>query len=51
MNDFQADLGLNEHHQSIVHSYIQFAKYQRNQNLKAVDLCFQDVLESRYLQQ
>ncbi|XP_022185815.1 leucine zipper transcription factor-like protein 1 isoform X2 [Nilaparvata lugens] len=44
------DLGLNEHHEGIVKSYIQFARYQRGQNLKAVDLCFQDVLDSRLLE-
>lgn len=45
---FQAELGLNEHHQGIVKSYIQFARYLRLQNLKAIDMSIQDVLDTRY---
>uniref|UniRef100_A0A8D9B418 Leucine zipper transcription factor-like protein 1 n=1 Tax=Cacopsylla melanoneura TaxID=428564 RepID=A0A8D9B418_9HEMI len=44
------DLGLNDHHQSILKSYIQFARYLRQQNLKSVELSFQDVIESRLLE-
>ncbi|KAI5696929.1 hypothetical protein M8J76_000417 [Diaphorina citri] len=44
------DFGLNEHHQSILKSYIQFARYLRQQNLKSVELSFQDVIESRLLE-
>ncbi|KAG8305191.1 leucine zipper transcription factor-like protein 1 isoform X1 [Homalodisca vitripennis] len=45
-----AELGLNEHHQGIVKSYIRFARYLRTQNLKAVDMCIQDVLDTRLLE-
>ncbi|XP_049842872.1 leucine zipper transcription factor-like protein 1 isoform X3 [Schistocerca gregaria] len=42
-----AELGLNEQHQSLIMTYIRFAKHQRAQNLKAVYCAFQDVIESR----
>ncbi|EEB11783.1 conserved hypothetical protein [Pediculus humanus corporis] len=40
------DLGLNQHHQSVLISYMKFAKYMRNQILKQVNASFQDT-ESR----
>ena len=42
-------LGLNEHHQNIVVNYLRFARYQRTQRLRAVDLSFQDLKDSRYM--
>jgi hypothetical protein len=45
---FQSDLGLNEHHQMIIMNYMKFARYQRVQNLKAIEYAFKDVSESRY---
>ncbi|KAJ9593406.1 hypothetical protein L9F63_015032 [Diploptera punctata] len=44
------DLGLNEHHQMIIMNYMKFARYQRSQNLKAIELAFKDVLDSRLLE-
>jgi len=40
-------LGLNDHHQSTVVQYMRFARYQRNQRLKSVDGCFEDLKSSR----
>lgn len=40
---------MNEHHQMIVMSYMKFARYQRIQNLKAIEYAFKDVSESRLL--
>ncbi|PNF33667.1 Leucine zipper transcription factor-like protein 1 [Cryptotermes secundus] len=44
-----SELGLNEHHQMIIMSYMKFARYQRIQNLKAIEYAFKDVSESRLL--
>ncbi|XP_054280170.1 leucine zipper transcription factor-like protein 1 [Macrosteles quadrilineatus] len=44
-----AELGLDDHHQGIVKSYIQFARYLRTQNLKAIDMCIQDIADTRLL--
>ncbi|XP_073971633.1 leucine zipper transcription factor-like protein 1 isoform X1 [Rhodnius prolixus] len=43
-------LGLNEQHQGIIRSYIKFARHQRGQNLKFIDMTFQDVIDSRLLE-
>ncbi|KAL8570180.1 hypothetical protein ACOMHN_030976 [Nucella lapillus] len=43
----QAELGVNEHHQNQVINYIRFARYQRGQRLRAVDLCFEELKDSR----
>ncbi|KAK2146252.1 hypothetical protein LSH36_622g00032 [Paralvinella palmiformis] len=43
-------LGLNEHHQNIVVNYLRFARYQRTQRLRAVDLSFQDLKDSRLIE-
>ncbi|XP_014252505.1 leucine zipper transcription factor-like protein 1 isoform X2 [Cimex lectularius] len=40
-------LGLNEQHQGIVKGYMKFAKYQRSQNLKFIEMLFQDVEMAR----
>ncbi|XP_069675213.1 leucine zipper transcription factor-like protein 1 isoform X2 [Periplaneta americana] len=45
------ELGLNEHHQMIVMNYMKFARYQRTQNLKAIEYAFKDVLDSRLLEE
>ncbi|XP_032870724.1 leucine zipper transcription factor-like protein 1 isoform X2 [Amblyraja radiata] len=42
-----AELGLNEHHQSAVISYMRFARSKRALRLKTVDSCFQDLKDSR----
>lgn len=44
----QAELGLNEHHQNEVISYMRFARFKRGLRLKTVDSCFQDLKDSRY---
>ncbi|CAH0393235.1 unnamed protein product [Bemisia tabaci] len=44
-----SELGLNEHHQSTLNSYLKFSRYYRQQNLKSVQLSFQDVLDARLL--
>ncbi|XP_014275379.1 leucine zipper transcription factor-like protein 1 [Halyomorpha halys] len=41
------DLGLNEYHINIIKSYMQFAKYQRSQNIQFIDISFQDVIDAR----
>ncbi|KAK7872196.1 hypothetical protein R5R35_001756 [Gryllus longicercus] len=45
-----SDLDLNEHHEEIIINYMRFARYQRSQNLKAVEYCFKDVKDSRLLE-
>ncbi|XP_069119589.1 leucine zipper transcription factor-like protein 1 [Argopecten irradians] len=42
-----AQLGVNEHHQAQVINYMRFARYQRGQRLRAVDMCFEDLKSSR----
>lgn len=42
-----SELGVNEHHQNQVINYIRFARYQRGQRLRAVDICFEDLKDSR----
>ncbi|XP_078282768.1 leucine zipper transcription factor-like protein 1 isoform X2 [Rhinoraja longicauda] len=42
-----AELGLNEHHQNAVISYMRFARSKRALRLKTVDSCFQDLKDSR----
>ncbi|XP_047500685.1 leucine zipper transcription factor-like protein 1 [Penaeus chinensis] len=46
-----SDLGLNEHHQSCMAGYLRFTKYQRAQRLRSVDACFQDVKDTRLLEE
>ncbi|XP_005095767.1 leucine zipper transcription factor-like protein 1 [Aplysia californica] len=42
-----AELGVNEHHQLQIVNYIRFARYQRGQRLRAVDVCFEELKDSR----
>nr|XP_033786067.1 leucine zipper transcription factor-like protein 1 [Geotrypetes seraphini] len=42
-----AELGLNEHHQTEVVSYMRFARSKRALRLKTVNSCFQELKESR----
>ncbi|XP_069469460.1 leucine zipper transcription factor-like protein 1 isoform X2 [Ambystoma mexicanum] len=42
-----AELGLNEHHQNEVINYMRFARSKRGLRLKTVDSCFQDLKDSR----
>ncbi|ROT78328.1 hypothetical protein C7M84_002959 [Penaeus vannamei] len=46
-----ADLGLSDHHQSCMGGYLRFTKYQRAQRLRSVDACFQDVKDTRLLEE
>jgi len=43
------DLGLNEHHNSIVLNYMRFAKFQRAQCLKAIKDGFEDAKDTKLL--
>lgn len=43
----QPELGVNEHHQAQVVNYMRFARYQRAQRLRAVDMCFEEMKQSR----
>uniref|UniRef100_A0A5F8HF31 Leucine zipper transcription factor-like protein 1 n=1 Tax=Monodelphis domestica TaxID=13616 RepID=A0A5F8HF31_MONDO len=43
----QAELGLNDHHQNEIINYMRFARSKRGLRLKTVDSCFQDIKESR----
>ncbi|XP_016851952.1 leucine zipper transcription factor-like protein 1 isoform X3 [Anolis carolinensis] len=45
-----AELGLNEHHQNEIISYMRFARSKRGLCLKTVDSCFQDLKESRLVE-
>uniref|UniRef100_A0A8C5Q398 Leucine zipper transcription factor-like protein 1 n=1 Tax=Leptobrachium leishanense TaxID=445787 RepID=A0A8C5Q398_9ANUR len=42
-----AELGLNDHHQNEVINYIRFARSKRALRLKTIDSCFQDLKDSR----
>lgn len=46
-----SDLGLNDHHQSAIVNYLRFARYQRNQCLRAITASFEDVKDTRLLEQ
>ncbi|XP_054450766.1 leucine zipper transcription factor-like protein 1 [Pteronotus mesoamericanus] len=46
-----AELGLNEHHQNEVINYMRFARSRRGLRLKTVDSCFQDLKESRLVEE
>ncbi|CAH1774708.1 unnamed protein product, partial [Owenia fusiformis] len=39
-----------EHHQSTTVNYMRFARYQRGQRLRAVDACFEDLKDSRLVE-
>ncbi|KAF4801353.1 Sodium- and chloride-dependent transporter XTRP3A [Turdus rufiventris] len=46
-----AELGVNEHHQKEVVSYMRFARFKRGMCLKTVDSCFQDLKDSRLVEE
>ncbi|XP_039940844.1 leucine zipper transcription factor-like protein 1 isoform X4 [Hirundo rustica] len=46
-----AELGVNEHHQNEVVSYMRFARFKRGMCLKTVDSCFQDLKDSRLVEE
>ncbi|XP_066484360.1 leucine zipper transcription factor-like protein 1 [Tiliqua scincoides] len=46
-----AELGLNDHHQNEVVSYMRFARSKRGLRLKTVDSCFQDLKDSRLVEE
>ncbi|XP_060104888.1 leucine zipper transcription factor-like protein 1 isoform X3 [Heteronotia binoei] len=46
-----AELGLNEHHQNEVINYMRFARSKRGLRLKTVDSCFQDLKDSRLVEE
>ncbi|XP_054016890.1 leucine zipper transcription factor-like protein 1 isoform X1 [Dryobates pubescens] len=46
-----AELGLNEHHQNEVISYMRFARFKRGLCIKTVDSCFQDLKDSRLVEE
>ncbi|XP_038249036.1 leucine zipper transcription factor-like protein 1 isoform X1 [Dermochelys coriacea] len=46
-----AELGLNDHHQNEVINYMRFARSKRGLRLKTVDSCFQDLKDSRLVEE
>ncbi|XP_075403346.1 leucine zipper transcription factor-like protein 1 [Tenrec ecaudatus] len=46
-----AELGLNDHHQNEMINYMRFARSKRGLRLKTVDSCFQDLKESRLVEE
>ncbi|XP_075441471.1 leucine zipper transcription factor-like protein 1 [Ascaphus truei] len=46
-----AELGLNDHHQNDVINYMRFARSKRTLRLKTVDSCFQDLKDSRLVEE
>ncbi|XP_066534153.1 leucine zipper transcription factor-like protein 1 isoform X2 [Hoplias malabaricus] len=46
-----ADLGFNEHHQNEVINYMRFARSKRLLRLKTIDSCFQDLKDSRLVEE
>ncbi|XP_063306683.1 leucine zipper transcription factor-like protein 1 isoform X1 [Pelobates fuscus] len=46
-----AELGLNDHHQNEVINYIRFARSKRVLRLKTIDSCFQDLKDSRLVEE
>ncbi|XP_074696581.1 leucine zipper transcription factor-like protein 1 isoform X2 [Strix aluco] len=46
-----AELGLNEHHQNEAINYMRFARFKRGLCLKTVDSCFQDLKDSRLVEE
>ncbi|MBN3304317.1 LZTL1 protein, partial [Amia calva] len=47
----QAELGFNEHHQNEVINYMRFARSKRALRLKTIDSCFQDLKDSRLVEE
>jgi len=46
-----ADIGLNDHHQQNIISYLRFARYNRSQTLRSIQACCQDIKDSRLLEE
>nr|XP_015210301.1 PREDICTED: leucine zipper transcription factor-like protein 1 isoform X2 [Lepisosteus oculatus] len=46
-----AELGFNEHHQKEVINYMRFARSRRALRLKTIDSCFQDLKDSRLVEE
>ncbi|XP_011487364.1 leucine zipper transcription factor-like protein 1 isoform X2 [Oryzias latipes] len=46
-----ADLGFNEHHQNEMINYMRFARSKRVLRLKTIDSCFEDLKESRLVEE
>ncbi|XP_028825417.1 leucine zipper transcription factor-like protein 1 [Denticeps clupeoides] len=46
-----ADFGFNEHHQNEVINYMRFARSKRVLSLKTIDSCFQDMKDSRLVEE
>ncbi|KAG1940732.1 leucine zipper transcription factor-like protein 1 isoform X1 [Pimephales promelas] len=46
-----ADFGFNEHHQNEVINYMRFARSKRALRLKTIDSCFQDLKDSRLIEE
>lgn len=44
------DIGLNQHHQQIVVNYLRFARYSRGQRLRGVDASFEELKDSRLVE-
>lgn len=44
------DIGLNEHHQQIVVNYLRFARYGRGQRLRGIDASFEELKDSRLVE-
>lgn len=44
------DIGLNQHHQQIVVNYLRFARYNRGQRLRGVDASFEELKDSRLVE-
>lgn len=42
-----SELDLNEHHQTQIINFLRFARYQRGQRIRAIDVCFDDMKQSR----
>ncbi|KAG1654921.1 Leucine zipper transcription factor-like protein 1 [Nymphon striatum] len=42
-----ATLGLNEYHSNSIVNYLRFARYRRSQHLRTIDVCSDDLKESR----
>uniref|UniRef100_A0A9J8DHX5 Leucine zipper transcription factor-like protein 1 n=2 Tax=Cyprinus carpio TaxID=7962 RepID=A0A9J8DHX5_CYPCA len=47
----QADFGFNEHHQNELINYMRFAHSKRALRLKTIDSCFQDLKDSRLMEE
>ncbi|KAI0215839.1 Leucine zipper transcription factor-like protein 1 [Lamellibrachia satsuma] len=45
-----SELGLNEHHQATVINYMRFARYQRGQRIRGVKACFEELKDSRLIE-